>query len=83
MYSDQANQWSVTGLDETATYVFRVRAKNNFGWSNFSASSFAIELDRVLAQKGALKANFGKANSTKNGQILTISAINCLLRATI
>ena len=60
VYSDEANQWSVTGLDETATYIFRVRANNKFGWSNFSASSFPIELDRVLAQKGALKASLGK-----------------------
>ena len=58
VYSDEANHWTVSGLGEKSVYQFRVRAKNDFGWSGFSNASLPFKTEQLLAAKessGAMK----------------------------
>jgi hypothetical protein len=51
VYSDEANHWTVSGLDGRSVYQFRVRARNKFGWSNYSDASLPFKMEQLLAQK--------------------------------
>jgi len=59
VYTDEDNHWAVSGLDESSVYEFRVRAKNDFGWSEFSDPALQIDLEKLKAQKRAFKGNLG------------------------
>ena len=56
VYTDEYNFWTMTALNESV-YVFRVRAKNMFGWSNFSEVSQPLDFAQVLESKQFILAS--------------------------
>jgi hypothetical protein len=65
LYSDSANKWPISGLNGSSHFVFRVKAKNAFGWSNFSDVSRQMDIGMVLAIKDK--------QWTSNGVILGVA----------
>jgi len=59
VYRDDQNRWAVSGLPEDSLYAFRVRAKNAFGWSEFSQTSGPLDLAAAIAQR----QSYAKANA--------------------
>ena len=58
LYSNSEPRWSISGLNESARYVFRVRAGNSFGWSKYSNASGPQDIATVLKfrQKGRVSS---------------------------
>ena len=52
VYQDSANHYIITGL-YNGTYAFRVRAKNRFGYSNFSEASEARDIEKIRISQGS------------------------------
>ena len=59
VYMDRRPYWAIQpsliqGLNAT-TFVFRVRAQNQFGWSEFSSNSTAMNIRDLLERTAELK----------------------------
>ena len=65
VYSDEANHWTVSGLDEKSVHQFRVRARNDFGWSGFSNASLPFKTEQLVAVK------------EKSGALLSLISNSC------
>ncbi len=66
IYQDSGIQWPVSGLDPKLTYVFRVKAINKFGSSDFSDLSRVLVIGDVTPTQGALQAGTGTSNNPHN-----------------
>ena len=58
LYSNSEPRWTISGLNESAKYLFRVRAGNSFGWSKYSNASGPQDIATVLKfkQKGRMSS---------------------------
>ena len=50
IYQDSQSQWPISGLTN-GIVQFRVRAKNAFGWSDWSEESTSLDLEKILNQQ--------------------------------
>ena len=50
IYQDSQSQWPISGLTN-GIVQFRVRAKNAFGWSDWSQESTSLDLEKILDQQ--------------------------------
>lgn len=58
VYKDAEPKWSISGLTDD-TFIFRVRARNEFGWSNFSDVTSPIDVALIQVSKGQLRTGYG------------------------
>lgn len=58
IYLDSEDQWPITGM-ESGLFLFRVRAKSPFGWSDWSQESGLIDIAQVKNRKTALLSSLG------------------------
>ena len=75
LYSNGEPKWTVSGLNESARYVFRVRAGNTFGWSKYSNASGPQDIATVL--------KFRQRDRASSGLIVGIAVPLLLLLCTI
>ena len=75
LYGNNEPRWTISGLNESAKYVFRVRAGNRFGWSNYSRPSGPQDIASVL--------KFKQKQSMSNEIIVGIAVTALLLLCTI
>ena len=75
LYSNREPRWTISGLNESAKYVFRVRAGNSFGWSEYSNASGTQDIATVL--------KFRQRGTVSSGLIVGIAVPVLLLLCTI
>ena len=75
LYSNGESRWTISGLNESAKYVFRVRAGNTFGWSKYSNASGPQDIATVL--------KFRQRGRVSSGLIVGIAVPLLLLLCTI
>ncbi|XP_059085701.1 proto-oncogene tyrosine-protein kinase ROS-like isoform X2 [Tigriopus californicus] len=78
VYNDADTKWPVSGLAGD-TFVFRVRARNEFGWSNFSDVTSPIDVALIQASKGHLRTGFGKIVGVSAAGVAIVAVLLVLL----
>ena len=64
VYSDRENQWPISGINiqNDSLVTFKVRAKNRFGYSNYSAPSRPIDLSEAVSSAYTSSIGMGIIN---------------------
>ena len=58
LYEDSQTKWQISGLTD-GLIQFRVRAKNPFGWSEWSEESIPIDVEKILLQLSSQQSQVG------------------------
>ena len=83
LYSNSEPRWTISGLNESAKYLFRVRAGNSFGWSKYSNASGPQDIATVLKFRQNGRVSSGLIVGISVPVLLLLCAICGLFVATL
>ena len=77
IYEDIDNFWSLSTLSAQIV-IFRVRAQNSFGYSDWSENSAPIDIDLALANRRALQSSIYPILAGSLSAIIVVLLLLCL-----